>query len=95
MGSEKFLGRTGHPHAEISTKKNPNFSIFGLKLTFFDSNGPTDSKNEFDTIKNFWKYLNVGNKAHIISLYVTSKFFTCVGSGEGFQFDKTHTCKKL
>ena len=37
----------------LISHKNPNFSIFGLKLTFFDFNGPTDPKNEFGTIKNF------------------------------------------
>ena len=43
----------------------------------------------------FLNYLNPGNKVHIFFLYVSSKFFTCVGSGEGFRFHKTHTCKKL
>ena len=53
MDSEKVFGAGLPPTCRNFGKKNPNFSIFGLKLRFFDSNGPTDPKNEFGTIKNF------------------------------------------
>ena len=50
---ENFFGRAGRPHAEISAKMTPKFTVLGSKSTFLDFFGPVEPENGLSTMKNF------------------------------------------